>query len=318
LRLRQIVLRLIGLGVLALILLKLDLTALASALTGVRWGYLLLALLVNPLLFGIKSWRWREMLRMQAVHYPWRDAFLVFSAGLFLGLVTPGRLGEAGKALYLKQDQDLPLSEGLANVLMDRLLDLYCILLIGAVGLAWFRLLPSWALLLVLSATLFALLLPAVLLSERLADLGLSLLLRVPILRGHAAGVASAALQFRRGLRPLVTPGLVVPVGLTLAAYGLFFVQGRLLALALALPLSIDYVAVCLSVAGAISLLPISFSGLGTRDAILIALFAPLGLAAEQAVAFSTLFFLTAYVGGGALGALAWQIKPLREHRPSI
>ena len=72
---------------------------------------------------------------------------------------------------------------------------------------------------------------------------------------------------------------------------------------------------VCVSVAGAITLLPIPFSGLGTRDAILIALFAPLGLAAEQAVAYSTLFFLTFYVGGGTIGAVAWQLKPLEMRR---
>jgi uncharacterized membrane protein YbhN (UPF0104 family) len=98
-----------------------------------------------------------------------------------------------------------------------------------------------------------------------------------------------------------------------LLAYALFFWQGWLLALALDLPLGMVYLAVCLSVAGVAALLPISFSGLGTRDAILILLFAPLGLAAEEAVAFSTLFFLTFYVGGGALGAIAWQVKPLEQ-----
>jgi hypothetical protein len=36
-------------------------------------------------------------------------------------------------------------------------------------------------------------------------------------------------------------------------------------------------------------------------------------LAAEQAIAFSTLFFLTFYVGGGLIGGLAWQVKPLAE-----
>ena len=122
--LRTIAFRLIGLGILVLILLKLDLKATISTLAGVRWGYLVLAVAVNPLLFGIKSWRWRELLRMQGIGYRWLDAFLAFLAGLFLGLVTPGRVGEVGKAFYLKQDLDVLVSEGLANVLMDRLFDL--------------------------------------------------------------------------------------------------------------------------------------------------------------------------------------------------
>lgn len=316
LRLRQIAFRLIGLGILALILFKLDLEATVQVLAKARWGYLLLALAANPLLFGLKSWRWRELLRMQSINYPHSDAFLAFVSGLFLGLVTPGRVGEMSKALYLKQDRDVPVSEGLANVLMDRLFDLYTILVLGTIGLIWFQLLPGWALVLIAVGTIVALFMPIALLSERMASWGLRLLRRTPILRHHDARLTKATSRFQGGLRPLLKPGLVVPLASTLGAYALFFGQARLLALALDLQVGIFYLAVCLSIAGVITLLPISFSGLGTRDAILIALFVPLGLAAEDAVAFSLLFFLTFYVGGGIIGALAWQLKPLRD-RPT-
>ncbi len=314
-RLRTIAFRLIGLGILALILLRLDLEATLATLAGVRWGYLILAAAINPLLFGIKAWRWRELLRMQGIGYRWVDAFLAFVAGLFLGLVTPGRVGEMGKAFYLKQDLDVPVSEGLANVLMDRLFDLYTILVLGAAGLVWFRLLPEWALVLIVTGAMGALLMPFALLSERLAAWGLRLVRQFAFLHRFDARLTLATGRFQKGLRPLLTPGLVVPLVLTLVAYALFFGQARLLAVALDLEIGIVYLAVCLSVAGVITLLPISFSGLGTRDAILIALFAPLGLAAEQAVAFSTLFFLTFYVGGGIIGAVAWQLKPLEERQ---
>jgi uncharacterized protein (TIRG00374 family) len=314
-RLRQIAFRLIGLGILAVILLRVDLKATVAALAGLRWGYLLLAVAANLPLFGLKAWRWQQMLHMQGIHYPWRDAFLAFVAGLFLGMVTPGRVGEMSKALYLKQDCDLPVSEGLANVLMDRLFDLYTILVLGTAGLIWFRILPTWALALILGGTVASLLLPALLMSERLAGWGLSLARKLPILSRHDARISAAAGRFQQGLRPLLTPGLVVPLLLTQAAYLLFFEQGHLLSRAVDLPVGIGYLTVALSVAGVVTLLPISISGLGTRDAVLIALFAPLGLAAERTIAFSTLYFLTFYVMGGAMGALAWQIKPLAERR---
>lgn len=312
-RLRQIAFRLIGLGILALILLKLDLGATAAALARLRWGYLVLAMAANLPLFGLKAWRWQEMLKMQGIHYPWRDAFLAFVAGLFLGLVTPGRVGEMSKALYLKQDRGVPAGIGLANVLMDRLFDLYTILVLGSLGLVWFRLLPNWALALILAGTVVSLLLPIVLLSERLAAWGLALVRCIPLLRRYDARLAGAAERFQQGLRPLLTPRLAMPLLLTQVAYLLFFGQGRWLAQAVDLPVGIVYLAVCLSVAGVVTLLPISISGLGTRDATLIALFAPVGLAAEQTMAFSTLYFLTFYVVGGAIGAMAWQIKPLKE-----
>jgi uncharacterized protein (TIRG00374 family) len=314
-RLRQIAFRLIGLGILAVILLQVDLKATLSALAGLRWGYLLLAVAANLPLFGLKAWRWQQMLHMQGIHYPWRDVFLAFVAGLFLGMVTPGRVGEMSKALYLKQDCGLPVSEGLANVLMDRLFDLYTILVLGTAGLIWFRILPTWALALILGGAVGMLLLPVILMSERLASWGLSLIRKLPILGAHDARISEAARRFQQGLRPLLTPRLVVPLLITQGAYLLFFGQGHLLARAVDVPVGIGYLSVALSVAGVVVLLPISISGLGTRDAVLIALFAPLGLSAERTIAFSTLYFLTFYVLGGAMGALAWQIKPLAEGR---
>ena len=311
-RLRQVVLRLIGVAVLALILSRLDLEATLATLAGVQWGYLLLALAASPLLFGLKAWRWQVLLKMQGIAYRFVDAFLAFMAGVFLGLVTPGRLGEMGKALYLKQDVDLPLSEGLASVLMDRLFDLYTILVLGSAGLIWFRLLPPWTLAVIIAGTLGALLLPLALLSERLADSGMRLVTALPYARRHQSQLAGAIARFQRALRPLLTPRLVVPLLLTLVAYALYFVQAKLLAIALGLDIDLPYLAVCLSIAGVITLLPISFAGLGTRDAILIALFLPLGVAPEEAVAFSILFFLVSYVAGGIIGGLAWQLRPLK------
>jgi glycosyltransferase 2 family protein len=317
LRLRQIAFRLIGLAILALILVKADLKATVAALAGLHWGYLLLAIAANVPMFGLKAWRWQEMLRMQGIRYPWRDAFLVFMAGLFLGLVTPGRVGEMSKALYLKQDRSVPISVGLANVLMDRLFDLYTILVLGAAGLIWFRLLPDWVLALILAGTTASIALPVILLNKPLAAWTLSLARRMPVLRRYDARLTAAAGRFQEGLRPLLALRLVIPLLLTQIAYLIFFWQGQLLATAVGLRIGIGYLAMCLSVAGVITLLPISISGLGTRDAALIAMLAPLGISASHTIAFSSLYFLTFYVIGGAIGAVAWQLKPLRERVPT-
>ena len=312
-RLRQMAIRLIGLAVLALILLKVDLKATISALAELHWGYLLLAIAANVPQFGLKAWRWQVMLRMQGIRYPWRDAVLVFMAGLFLGLVTPGRVGEMSKALYLKQDRGVPVSVGLANVLMDRLFDLYTILVLGAAGLVWFRLLPDWALALILAGTVAAIVLPAILLNKPLAAWALGIVRRLPLLGRYDARLTGATGRFQEGLRPLLTLRLIIPLLLTQAAYLVFFWQGQLLATAVDLKIGIGYLAMCLSVAGIITLLPISISGLGTRDAVLIAMFAPRGINAAHTVAFSTLYFLTFYIIGGLIGAIAWQIKPLEQ-----
>jgi len=60
-----------------------------------------------------------------------------------------------------------------------------------------------------------------------------------------------------------------------------------------------------------ITLLPISISRLGTRAAAMIAYLDTVGIPAEAALSFSLLVFVTFYVAGGLIGALAWWIKPV-------
>jgi hypothetical protein len=93
-------------------------------------------------------------------------------------------------------------------------------------------------------------------------------------------------------------------------AYGIFFGQCYLLALALGLPLSYLQVSYTVAIGSLVTLLPISISGLGTREAAIIAYLATAGITGEQALGFSLLVFAAFYVAGGLFGAVAWLIKP--------
>ena len=66
-----------------------------------------------------------------------------------------------------------------------------------------------------------------------------------------------------------------------------------------------------MAISNLISFIPISISGLGTRDATLIYLFSLIGLKPELAVSYSFLVFIVFFVCGGLMGAVAWWIKPL-------
>ena len=123
-------------------------------------------------------------------------------------------------------------------------------------------------------------------------------------------GEAGAAAQMREVLLGFGTTTVVVAVLLTLAAYGVFFGQCTLLAHALGIPLSYLTVSYAISLGSLVTLIPISVSGLGTREATIIAYLATVGVAAEEALGFSLLVFATFYLGGGGLGAIAWWLKP--------
>jgi hypothetical protein len=71
---------------------------------------------------------------------------------------------------------------------------------------------------------------------------------------------------------------------------------------AMDLPLSLPVIFAFISIVDLIRMLPVSVGGLGVREWTMIALFANVGIAREQALAFSLMAFaplaLTAIVGG--------------------
>ncbi len=120
--------------------------------------------------------------------------------------------------------------------------------------------------------------------------------------------------DFYQGINQLINHTLLLSVLITCLSYAVFFMQCYILANALGL--AVDYVTITLFMAmsNLISFIPVSVSGLGTRDATLIYLFSLIGLKPELAVSYAFLVFVTFFVCGGIFGAIAWWIKPLPKY----
>ena len=67
-----------------------------------------------------------------------------------------------------------------------------------------------------------------------------------------------------------------------------------------------------MSISSIVTLLPLSFSGIGTRDAALIYLFSIISFSQETALIFSFLILLTFHIFGGLIGAVCFYKKPIK------
>lgn len=306
--------RLLGPALFIFILSQIDLSGTAEILSATDLRFLLAALLLYPCLIFLKAWRWNKLLGQQDVNYGLAPAFLAYNSSLGVGYVTPGRLGEFVKALYLRQDEGISLGQGLSSVLVDRLFDLYLLLMTAGLGIAFFSL-PSQ-----LSAISAGVLSLAGLAPLLLVIPGTRRRLATLLVKGSTWAGASqyqeeikqSADQFQQGMEQLLNRHILLPLLVTAVAYALFYLQCYLIALALRLPLSYPYTAFCVSLASLLALMPISVSGLGVRDASFIALLLPLGITAEMAVSYSLLILLVFNVFGGLWGGVCWIAKPLR------
>ena len=117
--------------------------------------------------------------------------------------------------------------------------------------------------------------------------------------------------SFFTGIGKLSNLRIIVPALATAALTAIAFLQCYLITVSLSISISFVYLAFCVSVASLVSLIPISISGLGTREATMIVLFSRVGLSSESAVSFSLTYLLVFNVFTAVIGAFIWFISPI-------
>ena len=269
------------------------------------WLLLGAAVAMNVPIVHFKVVRWQKMLATRGYHYPLGRTYLAVLSSLYLGMITPGRVGDALRIQYVKHDIGVPYPEGLAATLMDRFCDLYVLAAVVALGTVHLASELSadlanitWA------AVAIAVLAPSAFLLKGPVEL-LSRVLSKLTKRWHASMDALLG-----ALRGLVGKSLVVAIALTIASFAVNYFQGWLVAGALGIELGYLDVASLLATASLLGLMPISVSGVGVRELFLALVFPALGLAAAQGVAFGLVVFLCNHLAIVFAGFVAWQIAP--------
>ena len=305
-------LRMGGIGLLVALVASLDLQESLATISSTRWTLLLAALILNLPQISLKALRWWYLMRAANIHYGIGNSVLAYFGGILVGLLTPGRLGEFAKVMYVQHDMKIPAALAMPSALVDRLYDLYFLFTIGAI--AAYRSL-GWQVLsthIIVPSLLLTLTTPLILLSNQRAYALVSRIgLRLGRLGTLLFGEGGWGLEVHRFMRKISIHTVIIGSILTVLAYGLFFTQCYLVAMSLSMRVSFADASFAVALGSLAALLPISISGVGTRDAAIIAYLARHGITPEQALSFSLLIFITFHLMGGLLGAFAWQIKSL-------
>ena len=302
--------RFLGLTIFAYILLKIDWPQMRSTLSKTNLLWIIIAIVINVPHIWIKSTRWQFLLALQNKTIRNREAFLLYMSALYLGVVTPGRLGEFAKAIYLKHTGITTISHGFSSVLVDRLCDLCLLFLLAMFGLI--SLVPwSGAVVFGWLGFAVAVIVSVILLFSGRAKQLISLLYKKVVASKLLKFSKEGGEQFGQGMRELMTCRIYRVGLLTLFAWSLFFLQCFLVAMALELPITYMEIIPVMALTNIFTFLPISISGLGTREAALAFLLLPRGISLELILAYSMGVLLVFFVAGGLMGAVAWFLKPV-------
>ena len=244
--------------------------------------------------YALRYLRWSMYLRALGINAPASVSAPVFVAGLALS-ITPGKVGELLKSVWLQQRTGTPVAASAPAVVMERLTDVISVALLGLTGVL---LLPT-AIALAIGGLLPIGLAAGLLAASRYGEKSLEL----PVLRRWREPLA----QSQDGLRRLMAPRMLAPAValgfLAWAAEGLALWViikglGDEVAIGVALPVS-----AAAALLGAVTALP---GGLVGFEGSMVALLGQAGLPAATAALATLLTRLATLWLAVAVGGLAW------------
>lgn len=274
------------------ILWKIDLGQVGMYLKNVNYWYLLFAYPFLMLNVYLKSIRWNYLMRSQGVQLPIRQTFYVYLWGFYFGTVTPGRVGEVSKALYF-QDKFENLGRSFVSVVVDRVYD------VGIRFVLLFILYPLYSNLFEFQFIGFFILLVMI-------GAGVIILIKMRSIRNIVTrfskfvlpkkfypGIMNNVSGFVNDTVNMVTNFKVVTLSMLITATSFLFycIVAYSIQKSFSIDMNFTYNIFCIVITSLAAIVPISISGLGVREAVMIYLFSNVGLGKEAAVLFSLSFF---------------------------
>jgi glycosyltransferase 2 family protein len=283
-----------------------DLRQVGDRVLTFRWALYPLVILLTLFNYVLRFFKWHYYLGQIGVH----DLSLMESARLFVAgfplAVTPGKVGEALKGVWLKNASGIPIARGISVVLAERISDGLGVLLLSTLGvIAYPRYWPGFA-------AILAVLLAIIVISQ-IRPLALALLNlgeKLPLVKRFIQPLR----EFYEGSFALFRPkATIVAVGLGTISWLGEGIGMYVILLGLGVPPSWQTLSIAVfvlafsTVIGAVSALP---GGLGAAEAsiagmlaLLLGLEADLAAAATLLIRFATLWF------GVVLGLVVWSLS---------
>jgi glycosyltransferase 2 family protein len=283
---------------------QIDMRAAGLAIVRVHPGYLALVLALVACDRLVMILRWVLLLRASGVPIAARSAARIFLVSSFVGSFLPAGVGGDVARAYGLARATADSSEAVASVAIDRVLGIVALVVMGLVGLTstantltdW-RALAAAALLLAASIAIFW--------ADRLVGAVLPNSWKHGWIGTHASATGDALSRYRT--RPAT---LALVFWWSVVVQLLRIVQAYFLGLGLGLAVPFRYYLVFMPVGLLMLLLPISISGFGLPQGVIVWLMRPLGVPEEESFALSTLIVLTG-LAGNLPGLVLW----LRQRR---
>lgn len=288
---KQIVL---SLGVAVVIVWRVPFAGLRAAFRNLEMGSLFLALFAFLVLFSLRAYKWHRLMTL-AGKGPLRRSLRSLFGGFALGLITPGRLGELGRCVFVRENERAQVA---LLTIYDRLLDFWALL--TSMSASLFLLAPHPAA--IFGVAVWLALLPVVMAFPALISHLGKLVQKSRHLQGHFLDAAV-------GMPWVSTPRFaLMALGAMWAELASFFFLLRAFS-----PTGFSTALATYPYIVLAGDLPVSFSGVGVREGVAALLLSPYAVPSGAAIDASLVWFLFAMLLPAILGALWLIVERVRS-----
>lgn len=273
-KLKQLLPGFIGIAILLYILNTLDLEKVGNNI--LKANYQFLAFAVFTILIGLflRGFKWRTIIKHYGEAPPLFESIRIFCVGTMIGFLTPLKAGVFIRAAFIKH---LGLSKGIATVVIDRAAEILLVAVVAIISIALLELKTEFMLNEKI-IMLFSILVVGTL---------LCLIKRIRVRIINFLKEISSFLNDKKKLGIIFS---ITPLTFLTTVIGYYFV-----ATALGMEIPLLFLLMVVSITLLIETMPISFLGLGTREAGLIFMLSLIEINAETAVTLSLLYLFLNY-----------------------
>jgi uncharacterized protein (TIRG00374 family) len=304
----------LGILLYIIIILKTSPSKLISTIMDMDVIFFILALLLNLIVIPLKAAKWKLIIDTCGISYPFHKCISAWLIGYSAGLITPGRIGDFYRSLYLRDYGNKSLGLCLSTVIFDRIIDVSVMILMAFFGILMlsnmFKI--SQNLIIFVIFILFFVLIIFIILKINLKYLILMPFFYRMVPKEHQPTIKDNLVDFFDSLSMNLEKKslLIFQIFLAIISWLFITLQNYLILHSLNPNGSYLFMLCITPFICMIELLPISISGLGTRDAALIFLLSLIAIPAEISIALSLSILISAYFIG-FVGLLIWLRNPL-------
>tara|TARA_Y100000034_G_scaffold19272_1_gene21688 strand:- start:9095 stop:10027 length:933 start_codon:yes stop_codon:yes gene_type:complete len=292
----------IGIIIFLYILFKLDLSNILKEISNSNINYLLIAVFFIFIFFITQTLKWFAIAQIQLTKIPFIEALKINIMSMFYGFITPSRIGGIIRSEYLRKYNNNNLGKGLSNYVLDKVLDLGSLAFLAGLFSFMFR---DLIFINYFYYALFGFILVAAFLiifrDKKRSKSVLRIIYIKLVPKKMKEKVKNGFNSFYQDMPK--KRYFILFFLLNILNWVVLYTSTFFIGISLGINISFYYFLAILPIAALIGQIPITISGFGTREAVMISLFGLIGISATKVFSMSLISIFFAGVIPALIGS---------------